>query len=130
MARFLSSEWFDEVVRRGPQPPDDHPEGPLRDLVLEQVVRDTPEGVIRYLVVVSSGLAYVVPGGVDRRPDLTVTCDWATAVAMAQGELSAQSALMEGRLRVKGDLGRLADHASELTRLDPLPDEVRRQTTY
>jgi len=99
--------------------------------VLEQVVRETPDGAVRYLVVVSAGSAYVVaPPAGDRRPDLTITCDWTTAVAIATGQISAQTALMEGRLRVRGDLARLAGRASELVGLDPLPDNVRRQTTY
>jgi hypothetical protein len=49
---------------------------------------------------------------------------------MAQGLLSAQAALLEGRLRVKGDLARLSGRAADLAGLDPVPDAVRRQTTY
>ena len=55
MARFLSSEWFDEVARCRPRRPGDDREGAPEDLVLEQVVRETPDGAVRYLVVVSAG---------------------------------------------------------------------------
>jgi hypothetical protein len=63
-------------------------------------------------------------------PDLTITCDWATATGLAQGTLSAQAALMAGRLRVRGDLAGLAGRAADLAGLDPVPASVRRQTTY
>src|SRR5580658_2998509 len=104
MPRFLSPEWFEAVARRGP------PASTDQDLVLEQVVRDTPDGEVRYRVVVSDGRAYVEapsPGQTAIKADLTITCDWATAAAVAQGLRSAQSALMEGDLRVQGDLARL-----------------------
>ena len=57
MARFLSSEWFDEVATCAPQPPTDESGNPEADLVLEQVVRDTSDGEVRYRVVVASGRA-------------------------------------------------------------------------
>ena len=137
MARVLSPDWFDEIVR-GTQPVCDAPGTDDCDLVLEQVVRDTPDGEVRYRVVVTSGRAYIErpsSGGAGTEsgtlpPDLRITCDWATAGAMAQGLLSAQAALLEGRLRVKGDLARLSGRAADLAGLDPVPDAVRRQTTY
>src|ERR1700677_1056754 len=179
MARFLSSEWFDEVARCAPQPPTNENGTSDADLVLEQVVRDTGDGEVRYRVVVASGQAYIQTAGINppdpagvnppaqtagvtppdqtagvnppdqtgvnppdpagvnppdqtgvNPPDLTITCDWATATAMAQGHLSAQTALMDGRLRVRGNLARLAGCAADLVGLDPVPAEVRHQTTY
>jgi putative sterol carrier protein len=129
MARFLSSEWFDEVATCAPQPPTDESGNPEADLVLEQVVRDTSDGEVRYRVVVASGRAYIQPAGASP-PDLTITCDWATATAMARGHLSAQTALMDGRLRIKGNLARLTGSTADLVGLDPVPAEVRHQTTY
>ena len=109
VARFLSPEWFAEVARQTAGPagrwPPDQP-----SLVLEQVVRDGPEGEVRYQVVVNASGAYIEPPShLDSRPapDLTIVCDWSTATGLAQGTLSAQSALMEGRLRVSGNLARL-----------------------
>jgi hypothetical protein len=61
---------------------------------------------------------------------LTIACDWATAAALAQGQLSAQAALMAGRLRVRGSLSRLSGWAVELIGLDPVPPDIRRRTTY
>jgi len=100
--------------------------------VLRQVVRDTPDGEVCYHVVVESGAARIVPpGDCDPGPaDLTITTGWNTAVEIAQGKLAAQAALVEGRLRVHGNLACVAAHAGALGGLDPVPPEVREQTTY
>jgi hypothetical protein len=138
MARFLSPDWFDEVGHAA-RPACDAAGADDGALVLEQVVRDTPDGEVRYRVVVTSGRAYIerpsangagTESGAAGPPDLRITCDWSTAAAMAQGLLSAQAALLEGRLRVKGDLARLSGRAADLAGLDPVPEAVRRQTTY
>ncbi len=131
MARFLSPEWFAEVaaVRAAPRR-GRRTESPL---VLEQVVRDAPDGEVRYRVVVTAGGAYIEPpSSLDSRaaPDLTIACDWATATELAQGTLSAQAALMAGRLRVSGNLARLSGRAADLVgrrpraRLCPAPDHL------
>ncbi len=131
VARFLSPEWFAEVARQSPSRAAAAPD--QNSLVLEQVVRDGPEGEVRYQVVVTADGAYIEPpSNLDSRPaaDLTIACDWPTATGLAQGTLSAQTALMEGRLRVSGNLARLSGQAAHLVGLDPVPDPVRRQTTY
>ena len=154
MARFLSPEWFEDVRRHAGTPDAEHaPGGGKRNggagapaggespaLVLEQVVTGTPYGEVRYLVVVEEGTAHIAStggaggtGGVgDATPgaDLTVTSAWETAVAIARGDLSAQVALMEGQLRIRGNLARLPDVSARLARNDPVPEEVRRATTY
>ena len=57
--------------------------------------------------------------------DVRLETDYATAVALARGETNAQAALADGRLRVSGDVARLAAHASALARLDDLFAAVR-----
>ena len=61
-----------------------------------------------------------------RRPaDVCLETDYATAVALARGEMNAQAALADGRLRVSGDVARLAAHAAALARLDDVFAAVR-----
>jgi hypothetical protein len=153
MARFLSDEWFDDVRRHSPADPGAGT-GPAaaETLVVEQVVRDTPGGEVRYRVVIAGDTAQIERGSNGPKPDLTITCSWDTASAMAQGRLSAQAALMEGQLRIRGNVGRAAsglDASSagrarrpptrrtpgdqtigQLSGLDPVPAEVRSRTTY
>ncbi len=160
MPRFLSDEWFDAVrlhsghdtAEPGRQDdPDSSPttapghhlephhlephhsiHGPRPDrLVLEQVVTGSPHGNVRYFVVVEGNNARLVEPGFARQvADLTITTDWDTATAMAKGELATQAALMQGRLRVRGNLAKLAGRAGDLAGLDPVPEAVRKNTTY
>jgi SCP-2 sterol transfer family len=129
MARFLSSEWFAEVAAaQGGRP--EAGDGP--SLVLEQIVKASPQGDVRYLIVVADGRAAIEHSGPGEGPDpdLTITCEWSTATAIAQGLLSTQRALMQGRLRVRGNVARLSAKVAEVTGLDPVPEEVRKNTTY
>lgn len=134
MPRFLSSEWFDAVRLHasddepGNARPDHH--SPDR-LLLEQVVTGTPDGTVRYVVVVEKGSARLLqPGAPDQAADLILTTDWDTAAAIAKGELATQAALMQGRLRVRGNLAKLAGRSGDLGGLDPMPQAVRKTTTY
>jgi hypothetical protein len=129
MARFLSPEWFEEVQRATPAG-DGQPDG-ADPLVLQQVVTGTPHGEVRYTVIVAgSRVARVETEPAGAEPDLTITVDWATACAVAQGRISTQQALMEGRLRIRGNLSLLAGHLAQLGGVDPVPAAVRRTTTY
>ena len=60
--------------------------------------------------------------------DVTFTQDRATARAIADGELAAQTAFMAGRLRTGGDLTRLLAHREALADLDDVFADVRART--
>lgn len=125
MPRYLSPEWFASAASPEPLA------GPV-NLVLEEVVRDTPDGTVVYRVEMAGDEARIV-WPVDEaagEADLRITTDWPTAVDVARGDLSTQRALMQGRLRVSGSPGRLADAAGRLAGVDPLPSRVRSATTY
>lgn len=140
MARYLSREWFAEVQQATPDPQpatlSGRPTAAGGDgaptAVLEQVVRGGPDGTVTYRVELTAGQARIVwPVPEDAPPaDLRLSCDWPTAVSVAKGELSTQRALMQGRLRLSGNPGRLASLAGEVQGLDPLPQSVRQDTTY
>jgi hypothetical protein len=128
VARYLSDEWFAQVTATGAA---GNGEEDPAIMVLEQVVEGTPSGRVAYRVAVGKEHARIVwPLPADApSADLRFSCDWTTAVAMAKGDLSAQRALMEGRLRVKGSPARLASEAVPAG-LDPVPAPVRAATTY
>lgn len=125
MARYLSPEWFSEA---GAVPGESAGPG----LSLEQVVEGAPGGRVVYRVVVAGGAPRIVWPVCDGSPpaDLRLTCDWPTAVAIAKGELSVQTALVAGRLRVSGDIRRLPADGEGLGGVDPVPAAVRQATTY
>jgi hypothetical protein len=124
MPRYLSPAWLAQAAG-APL------ESPVR-MVLEQVVEGTPDGTVTYRVEVADDGARIlwpVPGDAPAA-DLRITTGWATAVAVARGQLSTQRALMQGRLRVSGTPGHLGDAAASLAGVDPVPAGVRAATTF
>jgi SCP-2 sterol transfer family len=137
MARFLSEAWFDEIASTRPEVADTRSSESATDrggrLVLKQVVTGTPEGEVSYTVVTEGTGARVerLPGPDGAADaDLTITCDWLTAAAIAQGRLSTQRALMQGRLRVRGSPTEFLRRGGQLANIDAVPPEVRQNTTY
>jgi SCP-2 sterol transfer family len=116
LAGFLTDAWLDElqaVALSATAPGGTH-------LVVQQVVPDGPEGhEVAYAVLLEEGRVRIVRGRVDD-PDLTFTQDRATAEAIHRGDLSAQAAFMQGRLRLGGDLRAVIDRAVELATIDDL----------
>lgn len=86
-------------------------------IVVQQELSDTGRS---WHVVVGGSRTEVVAGR-HPAPDVTFTQDTATAAAINAGELSAQQAFMDGRLRVGGAVGRLVDAATALAALPSVP---------
>ncbi len=120
MAGFLTDEWLDELDAAAREAG----ARPLPRLVLQQVVPDGPGGEVAYAVVVEDGQLRVERGRAEH-PDLVFTLDRATAEAIHHGELSAQAAFMQGRLRLGGDLRAVIDRAAELAAIDDVFQRVR-----
>ncbi|MGH9077953.1 MAG: SCP2 sterol-binding domain-containing protein [Acidimicrobiales bacterium] len=133
MARFLSAEWFDELDRVAPAGGTGAGPGQARPLA-NQVVTATPDGEVRYQVVVSDagvGVRRLAPGvPPPGSAPLTFTSDYTTASAIARGELSAQTALLEGHLRVAGNSTGMSEDLAQLAGTDLVPAGVRATTTY
>lgn len=124
MARYLSPEWIealDASAGDGVEVPDD-----VR-LVVQQEVVGGPDGDVRYYIEIDGGKVGVRAGRAES-PTVTFTQDYATATAIAGGELSAQEAFMAGRVRVRGDLAELARRQAVVTKLDRAFQRVRTET--
>jgi hypothetical protein len=115
-----------ECVRQGA------PAGPGQpSLVLRQVVTATPEGEVQYRMVVGPDGATLLPGpGSEAEVDVTFITDYSTASAVARGDLSTHAALSAGRIRVGGDIARLAAGSALLQGADGIPPAIRAQTTF
>ena len=120
MTAFLTDEWLDELGAAA----DAAVLPAMPRLALQQVVPDGPDGEVAYALVVEDGRLHVHRGRVDR-PDLVFTQDRATAEAIHRGELSAQAAFMQGRLRLGGDLRSVIDRAADLASIDDVFARVR-----
>jgi len=124
VAEFLSAAWLStlEAAAHGATVPDE-----LR-LVVQQVVHDGGKEVAYALRV--AGRTVTVERGRVADADVTFTQDRATAAAIATGELSAQAAFIDGRLRVGGDLRAMVDRARDLAAIDDLFAAARAATTW
>lgn len=129
MARYLSDEWFDQLGAATEATEPSGLAGADHTLVLQHVVSGGPGGEARYHLRITAGRAKIVRGTA-ADPDVTFTEDYATAAAIARGQLSAPTALLAGRIRVRGDMGALVARQGELAVTDPVPTAVRAATTY
>lgn len=129
MAAFLSDEWISALATAC----EGAPAGPSSDtnpFVLEPVVTGVPAlGEVRYRIRFEAGTCAVEPAS-QAESDVRLETDYVTAVALSRGTANAQAALADGRLRVSGDVARLAVHAAALATLDDLFAAVRTATTY
>ena len=135
VAEFLSDEWIAALDAAAHAAPDDGAD--TADLLaVEPVVRGVPgRGDVTYRVTCDTVVRAVTrqlddASAGDEPADVRIETDYATAVALARGQLNAQTALADGLLRVSGDLARLAAHAAALARLGDLFRSVRATTTF
>ena len=100
--RYLGLAWIRELTREVAE------SASLSELATEhrvgvtQVVTDGPEGDVTYHLQVGDGAASFGAGPADPE-HVRMQQDWATAVAVATGELNAQEAFITGRIRLFGD---------------------------
>ena len=129
MVRYLSLEWLDALSREVAA------SAPLAGLAathrigVTQVVTDGPEGDVTYHLQVGDGEATFGPGPADPE-HVRMDQDWATAVAVATGELNAQEAFVTGRIRFFGDQQLLIDSQPVFAALDGVFSTVRERTQY
>ena len=124
MARFLTPEWIaalDEAAREAAVPAG-------VSLTIQQIVAGD-DGDVRYHLVFEDGRMRVHPGEAEAA-DLTLVQSREVAAALSRGELNAQQALEAGRLKLRGDIGRLARQGKALTAVEDVFAAVRAATSY
>ncbi len=128
MADFLSAEWIEalDTVARAAKLPDSVA---TLSITVEQVVRDSPDGEMRYHLRIEDGHARVQPGPA-ASPDLRLFADYDVAARIQRGEVNAQEALAAGRLKVQGRFAHLLHVDDALRALEDVFEPVRAATTY
>lgn len=124
MAKFLTQEWGDEV--REALNSSDTVKNAIQgvDLTVQQVVTDVPdEGEVKYWTQFKDGEVNGEIGEADN-PDVTISQNYETAAAMNKGELNAQAAFMQGKLKVTGNMGKLLQNQGALQAIGPVMAEV------
>ncbi len=82
-----------------------------------------------YYVTFDRGEVFVQAGEV-AEPDVAFVQDYATATAVARGELNALEALQKGKISIHGDARALTRNQGVLAALDRSFSQVRAETTY
>jgi len=128
VAQYLSGAWIADLNKAAATAGVQRAESAGSELRLQQVVTGGSDGEVAYAIRLGQSLD-VVAGRIDD-PDVTITEDIDTAVAVGRGDLSAQDALLAGLVRVSGNMSALLGAQDALSRLGRIFDDVRARTTF
>lgn len=103
MLKWLTQEWLDEVKRLA----QDQPERPGASARMQYLLTGAPDGDVRYYWVLENGRLLENQLGELPDPDLTLTMTYEDARRVQSGELDAQAAFMQGRVKVGGNMAKL-----------------------
>ena len=130
MPRYLSPEWFAAAgAVAGGATGGDEADG--QQIALEQHVHGSPDGDVHYCVRVDDAGQLTIEPGPCHHPDATFSVDYETAGALFRGEITAENALMNGRMKVTGNIAVLLEHGADLAGASATPiDQLRADTTF
>ena len=121
--QFLSSGWTEELEKRLNASETFRAAASAANVTIQNVI-ETPDGAKRYWMRFEGGSVELEAGDADKA-DATIEQDYATAVALAKGELNPVSAFMTGKIRINGSMmllmqlqGALSELAKEMQEID------------
>lgn len=103
MPKYLSQDWLDnqrEIAQ-------EFPERPGATARLQYIVTGGPDGEIRYHWTVENGKLQEDVLGDDPDAEVIMTLTYDDSVKIQKAELDETAAFMQGRLKVKGNMGKL-----------------------
>lgn len=103
MAKYLSQEWLDQ----GKDLSQEFPERAGATARMQYVVTGAPVGDIAYYAVIENGKMLENQLGEDPQAEFTMTVTYDDSVKIQKGEVDANAAFMQGRIKVTGNMGKL-----------------------
>lgn len=103
MAKYLTQEWLDETRALG----EDQPERPGATVRMNWVVTGGPDGDTSYYWVLENGKLLESKLGTLDDAEVTLTSTYDDSVKQIKGELDANAAFMQGRVKVTGNMAKL-----------------------
>jgi putative sterol carrier protein len=103
MPKYLSQEWMDTAKDLA----QDFPETPGASVRMQQVITGAPEGDITYYTVIENGKTTEQTLGEDPNAEVTLTNSYDDAVKIMKGELDANAAFMQGKVKVTGNMAKM-----------------------
>lgn len=105
--KYLSDDWAKEVNNRLQSSEAVLNAAKGQSVTIQQVVTDVPDrGEVKYYFKLADGQPEVGVGDIEN-PEATISQTYETSVAVAKGELNAQNAFMQGKLKITGNLMKL-----------------------
>jgi len=101
--KYLTQEWLDDAraLAQG------QPERPGASATMQFVVTGAPDGDLKYYWVLENGVLAEASLGQLPDAEVTMTTGYADSVAIQKGELDANTAFMQGKTKVTGNMGKL-----------------------
>ncbi len=103
MAKYLSQEWLDLQKELA----ESFPSKPGASAHMQYVVAGGPDGDVKYHAVIEDGKMVENQLGEDPDAEFTLTTGYDDSVRIAKGELDANAAFMQGKVKVTGNMGKL-----------------------
>lgn len=103
MAKWLSQQWLDESKQLA----ESQPERPGASARLQYVISGGPKGEVNYYWIVVDGKLLENQLGKLADAEVTLSETYEDAKAMQTGELDANTAFMQGKIKVDGDVAKL-----------------------
>ena len=103
MQRWLTQEWLDQQREMAV----DQPERPGASARMQYVVTGGPDGDINYYWILEDGKLLESKLGTLEDAELTLTETYDDAMKIQKGELDAQAAFMQGRIKASGNMAKL-----------------------
>jgi putative sterol carrier protein len=103
MPKYLSQEWMDTAKQLA----QDFPETPGASVRMQQVVTGGPDGDVKYYTVIENGKTIEQSLGEDPNAEVTLTNSYEDAVKIMKGELDANAAFMQGKVKVTGNMAKM-----------------------
>jgi putative sterol carrier protein len=103
MAKFLTQEWLDLQKELAQE----FPERPNATARMQYKVTGAPGGDVSFYTVIDNGKILENTLGEDPQAEFTMTVSYDDFEKTSKGELDANAAFMQGRLKVTGNMGKL-----------------------
>jgi putative sterol carrier protein len=103
MSKWLTQEWLDETRKMA----ESQPERPGTSARMQYVVTGAPEGDIEYYWILENGRLIESKLGHLDDSEVTMTTAYSDAVKIQKGDLDANAAFMQGKVKVTGNMAKV-----------------------
>ena len=103
MSKWLTQEWLDETRKMA----ESQPERPGASAKMQYVVTGGPDGEVKYFWILENGKLLDSQLGDLDEAEVTMTQTYDDAKKIQKGELDANAAFMQGRIKVAGNMAKL-----------------------